>query len=124
MVQPRTRPHGGLVLAGVYVFVVVAAALLHGAAGAPEGWGALLTLAAFPGAVLVALLGYYLLPALLGAGGAGEADVVDESVGALDVLPQYAGGALVNVLLVWAVVAFVRHFAREARRSRERAGRG
>ncbi|CAL9446014.1 hypothetical protein [Streptomyces sp. NPDC095602] len=106
--------------AGVYVGLVALASVAYGAAGAPDGWGAPLTLAAFPGAVLVAFLGYYLLPALLGTG---EADAADESTGALDFLPQYAGGAVVNVLLVWAAVAFVRHFAREARRSRERAGR-
>ncbi|MEV5443178.1 hypothetical protein AB0N23_11660 [Streptomyces sp. NPDC052644] len=119
---PRPRRTARLV-AACYVGAMAAAALAYGAAGAPDGWGAPLTLATFPGAVLVAFLGYYLLPALLGMGEADAADVADESIGALDFLPQYAGGAVVNVLLVWAVVAFVRHFAREARRSRERAGR-
>ncbi|WOI58990.1 hypothetical protein [Streptomyces fradiae] len=117
----RPRRTARLVAAG-YVGAVAAAALAYGVAGAPEGWSAPLLLATFPGAVLAAFLGYYLLPALLGAGGADGADVADESVGALDFLPQYAGGAILNVLLVWGIAAFVRHFVREARGSRERRG--
>ncbi|GGQ03984.1 hypothetical protein [Streptomyces roseolilacinus] len=109
----RRRGKAPLVAAG-YVGVVAALALAHGAAGAPEGWSALLSLVTFPGSVLVALAAFYLLPALVGGG----VDLSDETVGPLDFLPQYAGGALVNVLLAWGVCAFVRHFVREARRSR------
>ncbi|MEU3446530.1 hypothetical protein AB0H29_04790 [Streptomyces thermolilacinus] len=118
MARAGFRP-GARVVAGGYVAVVAAASVAYGAAGAPEEWGVPLVLVSFPGAVVIAVL------ALLLAAFAGErVDLSgDDRVGALDFVPQCVGGAVVNVLLVWAVVAFVRHFAREARRSRERAGK-
>ncbi|CAL9441706.1 hypothetical protein [Streptomyces sp. enrichment culture] len=116
MARVGFRP-GARVVAGGYVAVVAALSVAYGAAGAPEEWGTPLVLVSFPGAVVVAVLAW------LSAAFAGEGVDLsgDDRVGALDFVPQYAGGAVVNVLLVWAVVAFVRHFAREARRSRERA---
>ncbi|MFV2120358.1 hypothetical protein ACE14D_18740 [Streptomyces sp. Act-28] len=108
----RRRGRAPLLAAG-YLGLVTAATLAHGAAGAPDGWGTPLVLATFPGAVLVAFAAFHLLPSLVGDDGV---DVSDGGVGAFDLLPQYVGGALVNVLLVWGVLAFVRHFARESRR--------
>ncbi|OEJ95845.1 hypothetical protein [Streptomyces thermolilacinus] len=117
MARAGFRP-GAREVAGGYVAVVAALSVAYGAAGAPEGWGAPLVLVSFPGAVVVAVLA--LLSAALAGGGVDLSG--DDRVGLLDFVPQYVGGAVVNVLLVWAVVAFARHFAREARRSRERAG--
>ncbi|KUH38949.1 MULTISPECIES: hypothetical protein [Streptomyces] len=125
MAQTRTPARRGKapLLAGAYVGLVAAAALAHGILGAPDGWGPLLALVTFPGPVLVAFLGFYLLPPLIG-GGEVEFSTDGGGVGPFDLLPQYAGGAVVNVLLAWGVVVFVRHFVREARSGGGHGGSG
>lgn len=110
----RRRGKAPLVAAG-YTGLVAAFALAYGVAGSPEGWGGFLTLVAFPGSTLVVVA---FIAAHLLFSSPGEVDLSDETAGPFDPLVQYAGGALVNVLLAWGVFAFVRHFVREARRSR------
>lgn len=108
-------------LAVCYVGVVAVGAAAYAAAGSPESWGAALHLAAFPGGALVALaalVAEYLLASL----GAWTPDPAFEggAPGPFSALTQFAGGAVVNVLLAWGAITFVRHFLREARRSRSR----
>ncbi|WP_151772184.1 hypothetical protein [Streptomyces abyssomicinicus] len=112
---PR-RPGWGTLAATGYVGAAAVAAVAHGAAGAPDDWGAYLTLATFPGSTVVTVA------ALCLAGGAGEtwdsSDPSDPEFGPFSFLVPYAAGASANVLLLWGALTFGRHFVREARRSR------
>ncbi|MFE4450420.1 hypothetical protein [Streptomyces sp. NPDC056796] len=98
-----------------YVGLVLAVALADEIAGRPPALDTAMALISFPGAglVLVALL----WPAALLTGD----DPVTEEAGSSLLTPLFHGsGALVNVLVAWGVLTFVRHFRDEARSSRSR----
>ncbi|MFJ9638246.1 hypothetical protein [Streptomyces sp. NPDC101178] len=106
---PRSVPR--LISVG-YVGLVLAVALADEIAGHPSALDAAMTPAAFPGSILVLVSVLYPLNLL-----AGDDSFEGESGFSL-LTPLFHGtGALVNVLIVWAVIAFVRHFRNEARRS-------
>ncbi|MFF2720669.1 hypothetical protein [Streptomyces sp. NPDC058011] len=106
----RTGPR--LIAAG-YIGLVTAAALAYEIAGRPESAEPAMTLAAWPGSILLLLFVLYPLALLLGD------DPATEEAGFSLLNPLLQGaGALVNVLALWAVIAFARHFAAEWSRSR------
>ncbi|MEV0300004.1 hypothetical protein [Streptomyces prasinus] len=101
------------IFAAGYVGLVAVAALAYEIAGHPEGGRIPMTLAAFPGStvLLVALL--YPLAVLTGE------EPSTEEPGFSLVNPLFeAGGALLNVLIVWGVIAFVRYFKSQSSRGR------
>lgn len=105
----RTGPR--LIAVG-YVALVLAVALADEITGHPSALDATMTLISFPGSILVLVTLVYPLAILAGD------DTVDEEVTSSLLTPLLHGaGALVNVLVVWAAIAFVRHFRNEARRS-------
>ncbi|MFJ7325705.1 hypothetical protein ACIQVN_05540 [Streptomyces cyaneofuscatus] len=103
----RTR----LVAVG-YVGLVTLAALTYELAGQPEAGEAAMTLAAWPG-VIILLVMLYPLAVLLG-----DDPLLGETAFNLLAPLLHGAGALVNVLIVWGVVAFARHFKAEYSRGR------
>ncbi|MEI5035680.1 hypothetical protein RB201_32715 [Streptomyces sp. S1A(2023)] len=98
-----------------YIGLVLAVALVNEIAGHPSALHATMTLVAFPGDTVVLVTLIYPLAILVGD------DTVDEEVTFNLLTPLLHGaGALVNVLVVWGVIAFARHFRNEARSSRSR----
>ncbi|MEU3835489.1 hypothetical protein [Streptomyces microflavus] len=108
------RPRRARLLAAGYIGLVTATALAHEIAGQPEGGRIPLTLATFPGGI--ALLVLIHLPAPLTRGGPGTEETGFSLLAPL----SHGAGALLNVLIVWGVIAFARHFRAESRRSRSR----
>ncbi|MEU3657842.1 hypothetical protein AB0E67_34845 [Streptomyces sp. NPDC032161] len=109
--KPGTWSKARLVAVG-YVGLVTATALAYEIAGRPEAADSLLTTISFPGDVLVLVFVLYPLALLVGD------DSIEGGAGFNIFTPLFHGtGALVNVLIVWGVIAFVRHFRNEARRS-------
>lgn len=108
----RSRPR--LVATG-YIGLVTLAALVHEIAGRPESGEGVMVLAAWPGSIMLLLFVLYPLDLLTGGTPATE----EAGFSLLNPLFQGAG-ALVNVLIVWRIVSFARHFLAEARRSRIR----
>jgi len=107
-------PRKARLLAAGYVGLVTVAALAHEIAGQPEGGRIPLTLATVPGGIVLLVLMYLSAP-LTGA----EPSTEEGGFGLL--APLFHGaGALVNVLMVWGVIAFARHFRAEWSRSRSR----
>ncbi|MFJ8559717.1 hypothetical protein ACIRD0_20090 [Streptomyces microflavus] len=105
-------PRRARLLAAGYIGLVTAAALAQEIAGQPEGSRIPLTLATFPGGIALLVLLY--LSAPLTGDGPGT-----EEAGFSLLAPLFHGaGALLNVLIVWGVIAFARHFRAECRRSR------
>ncbi|MEW5536049.1 hypothetical protein AB1339_00055 [Streptomyces cyaneofuscatus] len=103
----RTR----LVAAG-YVGLVTLAALAYEIAGQPEAGETAMTLAAWPGAIVLLVM-IYPLAVLLG-----DDPLLGETV-FNPLAPLLRGaGALLNVLIVWGVIAFARHVKAEYSRSR------
>ncbi|MEW1697969.1 hypothetical protein ACIQCR_23600 [Streptomyces sp. NPDC093249] len=98
-----------------YPGLTLAVALANEIAGHPSALDTTMTLISFPGAVLVLVALVYPLALLLGDGSG------TEETGFSILTPVFHGaGALVNVLIVWGVIALVRHFRNEARDSRGR----
>lgn len=98
-----------------YIGLVLAIALANEIAGRPSALDATMALMSFPGTILVLVAVVYPLVLLLGDGSG------TEETGFSLLTPLFQGaGALVNVLIVWGVIAFVRHFRNEARSSRSR----
>ncbi|MFF9322500.1 hypothetical protein ACF1BP_33970 [Streptomyces sp. NPDC014735] len=109
--KPGTWSKVRLIAVG-YVGLVTAAALVHEIAGRPEAADSLMTTISFPGDVLVLVFVLYPLALLVGD------DSIEGETGFSLFTPLFHGsGALVNVLIVWGVIAFVRHFWNEACRS-------
>ncbi|MEW2066952.1 hypothetical protein [Streptomyces sp. NPDC007346] len=114
MSTPGPRSKSRLVAAG-YVALVTLAALAHEIAGRPESGEAAMLLAAWPGDTLLLVLVLYPLALLAGAAPATE-EAGPSLLGPL----LHGAGALVNVLIAWGVITFVRHFKAECVRSRGR----
>ncbi|MEU8561472.1 hypothetical protein AB0C45_08270 [Streptomyces cyaneofuscatus] len=106
---PRSRTR--LAAAG-YVGLVTLAALAYEIAGQPEAGEAAMTLAAWPG-VIILLVMLYPLAVLLG-----DDPLLGETAFNLLAPLLHGAGALLNVLIVWGVIAFARHFKAEYSRSR------
>ncbi|OKJ20950.1 hypothetical protein AMK21_13570 [Streptomyces sp. CB00316] len=106
---PRSRTR--LVAVG-YVGLVTLAALAYEIAGQPEAGQAAMTLAAWPGDIVLLVMIYPL--ALL----PGDDPLLGETGFSLLAPLLHGAGALVNVLIVWGVIAFARHFKAEYSRSR------
>ncbi|WP_344497527.1 hypothetical protein [Streptomyces enissocaesilis] len=101
----RTRPAtAARAPALLYVGLVAAAGPAHGIAGAPRDHLAELYFAAFPGSVPVTAFVLLPLGALFGAGDPAAGGAANP----FGPMVHLAGGALVNVLLVCAVVTVVR----------------
>jgi hypothetical protein len=107
--RPRAR---ALCAAVLYVGTVAVVGVLRDGSAGPYAL-------AFPGfALLVVVL--YVLSAALDPG-----EPPADSASALGPLPHLVGGALLNVLLVWAAVGFARLFVRDCRAARRaRRARG
>ncbi|MGW0559812.1 hypothetical protein ACWDZ4_04090 [Streptomyces sp. NPDC003016] len=104
----RTRPAtAAWAPALLYVGLVTAAGLAHGIAGAPRDHLAGLYFATFPGSVLVTVFALLPLGALFGAGDPAAGGAANP----FGPMVYLTGGALVNVLLVRAVVTVVRKAA-------------
>ncbi|MEV7846882.1 hypothetical protein AB0O50_23140 [Streptomyces cyaneofuscatus] len=103
----RTR----LVAAG-YVGPVTLAGLAYEIAGQPEAGEAAMTLAAWPGAIVLLVM-IYPLAVLLG-----DDPLLGETVFNPLAPLLHGAGALLNVLIVWGVIAFARHVKAEYSRSR------
>ncbi|WP_371625362.1 hypothetical protein OG245_23115 [Streptomyces sp. NBC_01116] len=98
-----------------YIGLVLAIALAYELAGRPSALDATTALMSFPGTVLVLVALVYPLVMLLGDSSG------TEETGFSLLTPLFQGaGALANVLIVWGVLALVRHFRSEAHRSRDR----
>ncbi|MFJ9106819.1 hypothetical protein [Streptomyces sp. NPDC102283] len=111
---PATRRTARRFAAG-YVGLALAVALADEIAGHPSALDATTTLMSFPGTILVLVAVVYPLVLLLGDSSG------TEETGFSLLAPLFQGaGALVNVLILWGAIAFVRHFRNEARRSRRR----
>ncbi|MFH9135520.1 hypothetical protein [Streptomyces sp. NPDC017524] len=96
-----------------YIGLVLAVALANEIAGRPSALDATTALMSFPGAILLLVVVVYPLVLLLGDGSG------TEEAGFSFLTPLFQGaGALVNVLIVWGVIALVRHFRNETHRSR------
>ncbi|MEU0162403.1 hypothetical protein ABZ154_27230 [Streptomyces sp. NPDC006261] len=109
---PRSRTR----LASVgYVGLVTLAALVYEIAGQPEAGQAAMTLAAWPGDIVLLVTLAYPLALLIGD----DSLRGDTAFNLLDPL-LHGAGALVNVLIAWGVIALVRHFRNEARSSGSR----
>lgn len=91
------RPtHTARSLALCYIGLMAAAGLVRGIAGASgDGYLAVFYFLAFPGSLLVTVFGILPLNALLGA-------ETTETANPFGPLIYLVGGAVVNVLLVWA----------------------
>ncbi|WP_411081870.1 hypothetical protein [Streptomyces sp. cmx-18-6] len=112
MSTPSPRGTARLLAAG-YLGLVTLAALVHEIAGRPETGQTVMTLAAYPGGVILLVTVLYPLALLTGD------DAVTEEAGFSLLNPLLDGaGALVNVLILWGVIAFARHFKAECVRSR------
>ncbi|MEU9861108.1 hypothetical protein AB0D99_09535 [Streptomyces sp. NPDC047971] len=98
--RPRTW---ALSAAALYLGTVAVAGVLHDGATAP----------AFPGSVVLVVL-LYATASALHTGEPPPADPAPE----LGRLVPLVGGALLNVLLVWAAVSFARVFVRDCRAAR------
>ncbi|MFJ1591933.1 hypothetical protein ACIOD0_17030 [Kitasatospora albolonga] len=111
MNKPITRSTARRIAAG-YVGVVTLAAVAYEFAGRPEYGVGAMTLAAWPGDVLLLVFVLYPLALLTG-----DASGVEEAGFSL-LNPLYQGaGAVVNVLILWGAITLVRHFRTECRRS-------
>ncbi|MFI7238032.1 hypothetical protein [Streptomyces cyaneofuscatus] len=106
---PRSRTR---LAATGYVGLVTLAALAHEIAGQPEAGRAAMTLAAWPGEIVLLVMIYPLVMLI------GDDAPLGESVFNLLGPLLHGAGALVNVLIVWGVIAFARHFKAEYSRSR------
>lgn len=109
-----TRPRRVVSAAAVlYVCLITAAGLAHGMAGGGsyDNLTALYFLT-FPGSLLVMVFVLFPLAALFGAG----QQVAEGDANPFGSMVYLTGGALMNVLLLWAVVALVRS-ALSARRA-------
>ncbi|MFZ4263990.1 hypothetical protein [Streptomyces arboris] len=108
-------PHSRARLAAAgYVGLVTLAALAYEIAGQPEAGEAAMTLAAWPGEIVLLVMLYPLALAI------GDDALLGETVFSLLGPLLHGAGALVNVLIVWGVIAFARHFKAEYSRSRNR----
>ncbi|MEV4878086.1 hypothetical protein [Streptomyces cyaneofuscatus] len=96
-----------------YIGLVLAAALANEIAGHPSALDATMSLVALPGTILVLVAVVYPLALLLG-----DTSGTEETGFSLLTALFQGAGALVNVLIVWGVIALVRHFRNEARSSR------
>ncbi|MFD3971265.1 hypothetical protein [Streptomyces cyaneofuscatus] len=105
----RTGPR--LIAVG-YIGLVTAAALAYEIAGRPESVETAMILADWPGGIILLLFVLYPLALLTGDTGGTE----ESGFSLLNPL-FHGAGALVNVLMVWTVVTFARHFAAEWSRS-------
>ncbi|MFD3787861.1 hypothetical protein [Streptomyces cyaneofuscatus] len=103
----RTR----LVAVG-YVGLVTLAALAYEIAGQPAAGQAAMALAAWPGEIVLLVMLYPLVPLI------GDDALLGGTVFNLLAPLLHGAGALVNVLIVWGVIAFARHFEAEYSRSR------
>ncbi|MEU2975889.1 hypothetical protein ABZ678_02440 [Streptomyces hirsutus] len=111
MADPEPRSRARFFAAG-YIGLVMAAALVYEIAGQPEGGRISMTLATFPGATV--LLVAFLYPLALLTGDEPSAEEPGFSL----VNPLFeGGGALLNVLIVWGVIAFVRYFKSQSSQS-------
>ncbi|MFI9627062.1 hypothetical protein [Streptomyces sp. NPDC052042] len=104
-----------LTLAACYVGLAAASSVVYDAMGRPEVLGTLLGLATSPGAVLITYFVAY--PLILPLDVPVETMAPETPTSLFNSLPLFTAGAVVNVLLVWGITAFARHFLREARRS-------
>lgn len=110
--KPGTWSRGRQIAVG-YIGLVLAVALANEIAGHPSALDATMTLISFPGSILVLILVLYPLNLLFGD------DSFDAESGFSLLTPLFHGaGALVNVLIVWGALTFVRHLRTEYRRSR------
>ncbi|MER5554840.1 hypothetical protein ABT001_24740 [Streptomyces sp. NPDC002793] len=106
---------GARLIAVGYLGLNLAVALANEIAGHPSVLDPAMALISFPGAILILVALFYPLALLLGDTSG------TEETGFSILTPLFHGaGALVNVLIVWGVIVFVRHFRNEADGSRGR----
>ncbi|RPK61283.1 hypothetical protein EES43_15780 [Streptomyces sp. ADI96-02] len=110
-IEPGAWSKARLIAVG-YIGLAMVTALAYEFSGRPGAADPLMNTISFPGAVVVLVFVLYPLALLVG----------DDSIGGeagFNLLnPLFHGaGALVNVLIVWGCMAFVRYFGKEARRS-------
>lgn len=99
--RPRRSGRVLPAVAALYVVLVAAGVVAHALAGGPPDAMVPLYFATLPGSLLVTVFAVFPLATLFGPGSA-------EAGSSFGLLVPLVGGAVVNVLLVWAVLALVR----------------
>ncbi|MFD7321568.1 hypothetical protein ACFV9D_10875 [Streptomyces sp. NPDC059875] len=111
---PRLSGRALPATAALYVGLVAAGVVANAVAGGPPDNTTPLYFATLPGSLLVTVFAVLPLATFLGAGDATDADPANP----FGLLVPLAGGALVNVLLAWAILAVLRSAKPSRRASR------